>query len=228
MILISYTSSSYYLNMEDMLHECCEKFDVPHVRYTQDWFRKTEYYQQHREIADIPRMAGLAIWKPYIILDALKLDDLVCYVDASVVFEEDPKPFINSVKCFCSGDTGTSWRHDAWTRRDTFYYMDCDSPEYWYSYTVWAGMIVARRSAIGFIEEWQKLCEDFRVIDTEGPNFCGLPNFPAFVQGRNEQGILSLLTVKHPEVATKALSPFHDYSGNWSEWVPWEVKGRSR
>ena len=151
MILISYTSNSYYRNFEDMLAERCEQFSVPHRRYTQDWFRSTEYFQRHRDVAERFRMDGFAIWKPYIILDALKYDDLVCYVDASVVFETDPKPSIEAVENIACGDAGESWISREWIKRDAFVLMDCDNPLFWESYIVWAGVMVARKCAEKYI-----------------------------------------------------------------------------
>lgn len=226
MILISYTSSSYYRNFEDMLHECCERFDVPHQRYTQYWFQQTDYYGLHKDVADCKRMAGFAIWKPYIILDALENDDLVCYCDASVVFETDPKPFIESVEAIACGDAGQSWRNTGWIKRDAFVYTGCDREEYWLGYQVWAGFMVVRRSARVFLEEMLHWCEDRRII-SDDENVCGLPNFPDFFQNRSEQAILSLLCIKYPNIFVRRTSPFHDYTGNYSEWIPWSQRGKS-
>lgn len=225
MILISYTTSSYYQNMEDMLHECCERFGIVHKRYDQEWFHSTPYYYGHRDVADCLRMAGFGIWKPIIIEDAFRYDDLVCYVDASVVFSEDPRPAVESVKEMAVGDCGTQWVNREWIRRDTFHYMNCDSEEYWNSFMVWAGVIVVRKTAVALLDEFRIWCESRRII-SDDDNVCGLPNFPGFVQNRSEQAILALMQVKYPDRLTKLISPFHDYSGNWSEWVSWKAKGR--
>jgi hypothetical protein len=103
--------------------------------------------------------------------------------------------------------------------------MGLDEEKYWYDYQVWAGFMVVRRSARVYIEEMLHWAEDRRII-SDDPNVCGLPNFPDFRENRSEQAILALMHVKYPSVIKKASSPFHDYTGNYTEWIPWSRRGK--
>jgi len=227
--VISYTTSSYYQNMEDMLHECCERFDLQHERYDQEWFHSTEYYSKHKDVADQRRMAGFAIWKPFIILDALRKveeNDVICYLDASVVFEEDPRPFFDTVKFIAVGNAD-DWVNRDWIKRDAFILMNADSSEFWNARQIWAGQIVVRKNnaSMTLMEEFLTWCEDRRII-TDEDNVCGLPNFSGFRENRSEQAILAIMAVIYPEFISHDPTVFHDYAGNWSEWIPWSKKGR--
>jgi len=226
MILVSYTTSSYYENMEDMLHECAEKYGIEHRRYDRKWLESTSFYKENKTLCD-DNKAGFFCWKPYLIYEALKQDDLVIYTDASVVFYDDPRSSINSVDQIGVGDCGTSWVNRDWTKRDCFVYMDCDKPRYWDGYSVWAGLVVARRTSSWVIEEWMEWSKDRRII-SDDPNTCGLPNFPAFKDHRHDQSILTNMSLMYPITIQKLISPFQDYSGNWSEWVPWNLRGKRK
>jgi len=225
MIIVSYTSSEYYLNMEDMLHECCEKFGIKHVRYNREWFITTDFCKEHMDIANQKRGAGFWSWKPSVILDAFQYDDTVVYLDASVVFDEDPYNFVDENQYMTVGHHGKNFMNREWIKRDAFVLMNCDKPEYWNDYQVWAGQVVVGKYAIHLVEEWKFWCGDRRII-TDLPNMQGSPNFPEFVDHRHDQAILSILSTKYPDSIHRANSVFHDYGGNYTEWVSWKAKGR--
>jgi hypothetical protein len=213
MVIISYTNDKpYYKGFEELLHDDCATYGIVHCRYTEEWFHQQPFYFDHRDVADQLRVAGFCIWKPYIILDALKCDDTVCYLDATSQILFDPKLFIESIEhIHCPK---TKWINKDWIKRDAFVYMNCDEPKYWNEFQLWAGSITVKKSGEWLMEEMLKWCCDRRIID-DGANECGLPNFPDFHENRSEQAIISLLSIKYPEWIDVTLEgcPFVDRTG---------------
>jgi hypothetical protein len=83
-----------------------------------------------------------------------------------------------------------------WTRRDCFVLMTCDSVHYWShpqvqaTFSVW----IKTKQSLQFLQEWRTYCMDIRIIG-DGPNTCGLPNLPGFVDHRHDQSVLPNLVL---------------------------------
>lgn len=170
---------------------------------------QTAFYAEHRGILSQPRGSGYWLWKPFIILDALRQSqpgDVVVYYD---VGRQRPHVFRTSIRplvevCTAMGGLlpgvsiplmGPSRR---WTKRDCYALMQCDSPEYWNHCQIQATFSVWKHCprAVEFVEEWLAYCADPRIL-TDMPNQCGQGNFSEFIDHRHDQSVLTNLVVKH-------------------------------
>jgi hypothetical protein len=168
-----------------------------------------------KALLDYDRGIGFWSWKPHIILDALthaRNGDVVVYSDAGryrggytlyrsvaplVDFAERNDGFLPGVLIPNFGP------NSHWTRRDCFVLMNCDSVHYWShpqvqaTFSVW----IKTKQSLQFLQEWRRFCLDIRIIG-DGPNTCGLPNLPGFVDHRHDQSILTNL------VLMRRITPF--------------------
>jgi hypothetical protein len=166
------------------------------------------------------RGVGYWSWKPHIILRALEaLDDgdVVVYTDVGryrggYSVSRDLSPLV----AFCRGNAGilpgvivpNFGPNSRWTRRDCFVLMGCDEPYYWEhpqiqaTFSVW----LKTETAIEFATEWRRYCADIRIVG-DGPNTCGLPNLPGFVDHRHDQSVLTNLALKRGIAAFPIDSP---------------------
>jgi hypothetical protein len=219
-LTISYAGSDtndIYWHLQNRLVKNCHMFQLEHHAYSLQWLRTTQYYNNHRDVLDIPRGNGAWAWKPYIIEDALadlQENDIVCYMDASTAIKVDPTEVINSVKDVLVCDS--TWVNHDWIKRDCFILMDCDKEMYWNATQVWAGGVVIRNTKIGnkFVADWKRYCCD-RCIISDDASVLGA-NLPGFRDHRHDQAILTLLITKYmleykmPGVETRPTLPFVD------------------
>jgi hypothetical protein len=156
------------------------------------------------------RGIGYWSWKPHIILDALnraKDGDVVVYCDAGryrggFTIGRSVAPLVDfaaSHNGMLPGVAVPQYGPSArWTRRDCFVLMNCDAPRFWAhpqvsaTFSVW----IKGSAALNFLEDWCAYCADVRIVG-DGPNICGLPNHPEFVDHRHDQSVLTNLVVKH-------------------------------
>ena len=201
--LVCYASRKFYLSQEILKHSAL-KFGIDEVlTYKEKEFRKTSFYKDNGAILDCEIGTGYFLWKPYIILDAMKkinFGDFLVYSDSgieivkdlSVLFDICPRQ--DGVMFFANRDNLNS----VWTKRDCFVFMKCDSEEFWNAVQVMGGfqVYVKNNKSIAFLEEWLTYAKDPRII-TDQPNVCGLSNLPGFKAHRHEQSILSILITKY-------------------------------
>lgn len=202
-VLVSYASPSFAA-YRDRLVDSARRFGIGQsILYGRSDIRRTAFYESCRTILDRERGDGCWAWKPYIILDALQKTEegsFVIYSDADSEFIRPLDPLLHQI--LTRGEIGLfrsgSFLNRRYTKRDTFVFMDCDRPEYWNNFQVWAGFMVVRNSprSRAFMEEWLQGCQDERIV-TDAPNVSGYANFPDFVDHRFDQSVLSLLAVKH-------------------------------
>lgn len=193
MLVIAYYSNPGYKFMVDRLERLCDAWNFPFMPYSRTWLEQTEFYASHRNVLDVAKGNGYWAWKPYIIKHALQKVDQVLYLDSSVV--PDSKM---SIVDFISRSSmvsalGTQYIQKDWTKRICFRNMGCDSPRYWNSVQVWAGVIAANREGLSIIDEWLMHCT---VLETISDSPCA-DNFDGFMDHRHDQSILTNLLVKH-------------------------------
>ena len=171
------------------------------LHYTREWLETTDFYSENREILDMPIGNGYWLWKPYIILETMKIiddNDIVFYMDAG---DDICNPDIVNMIERC-GDymlsCPTKLRTNmVWTKKDCFILMGCDTPKYWHGQHVEAGTLVFRKKdhILAFLNEWLFYCRDKDII-TDIPSKLGI-DYPGLRAHRHDQSILSLLAIKY-------------------------------
>jgi hypothetical protein len=226
-----------YVNYSDLNYRGHQNFLLEHVienkiydtvcPYTREWLETTEFYQKNKSILDKDRLAGYALWKPYIISETFKNindGDIVVYMDCG----DYPKKGIGKIVSKYMTDTDQYFiegNHTSvnqwWTKRDCFYYMDCDEEKYWSAIQLEDGFIALRKTQfnIDLVEEWLTYCSDERII-TDILNTCGLENLDGFKDHRHDQSILTNLKIKY-----NLLSEGSDISSIYGvrKYIDWNV-----
>ena len=161
------------------------------------------FYEKNKLILGQRKGAGLWLWKPYIILDAIKKSksgDLIVYSDSASHFIQKvdyltslPSEFNQDVIPF------ELERHEGeWSKRDAFVLMGVDGLGFERTRQRLGSPIIVRTSdvSLDFFHEYLELAQDIRIIG-DGPNTCDLENYPGFQSNRHDQTIFSLLSKKH-------------------------------
>ncbi|NEU11294.1 hypothetical protein G3T14_04035 [Methylobacterium sp. BTF04] len=169
---------------------------------------ETEFYQENKDILELPRGAGCWLWKPYIIGDAisfLKDGDFVIYCDTGL---DATRSIDHSIFPLCAwlaekpnriGVTHLSgYKNLAWTKRDCFFYMDCNEPGYWEVDQIQASYVALQINPYtrSLVKYWVEASRDRRII-TDDTNVCGLDDHPEFIEHRHDQSILTNLILKY-------------------------------
>lgn len=172
--------------------------------YTREWLETTDFYSKHKSILDKDRLAGYALWKPYIISETFKKindGDIIVYMDCGDYPKKNIDRCIQNYmqhhdQYFIAGNFTTinKW----WTKRDCFHYMNCDEEKYWDCIQLEDGFIALRKNDfnIKLVEEWLEYCCNENII-TDIPNTCGLDNLEGFKDHRHDQSILTNLQIKY-------------------------------
>ena len=169
-------------------------------------FRKehidTEFYEQHKKILDQPRLAGYALWKPYIILEALKMiseNDILFYIDSGAYLTGSVQPIIDILNKPDTNMVLFENHHTdrCWTKRDTYEIMGVDN-KHRDEMQLESGFIMLKKCqlTLDFMQRWLEYCCVERAI-TDMPS--QLQEFDDFVDHRHDQSILTLLYKKYPE-----------------------------
>ena len=202
-IVLTNLSNKLYEESRLRLNASAAKFGIDDVRsYDFEDIRKTSFYTENREILDEPAGMGYWLWKPYVILEALKSlpeDGLVVYSDSGIEIIASLDPLLRiceegpPVILFGNGDHLNSM----WTKRDCFILMGCDTEYYWRSPQCDAAFGIFRKCdlSLKFVEEWLQYCRDPRIL-TDLPNTCGKHDLPDFLGHRWDQSVLSLMAQK--------------------------------
>lgn len=154
----------------------------------------SDFQQKNEHILRESRGAGYWLWKPYIIVKALKEvspDDQIFYCDSGSRFISNVAPLFE----LCNKEEivlfGSMHLNRTWTKMDAFYYMgsksyDCKSAI--------ASFIICKNTMRSkeFFKELLEYSQDRRII-TDDPNTCGQDNFIEFRDHRHDQAILSIM-----------------------------------
>jgi hypothetical protein len=183
--------------------------------YDREWLEKTQFYLDNLQIlGDLESKGdGWCLWKPFVMLESMgkiPTGDVLLYMDSSDTFFGNFESFLctyfgeNDILLTRGGNTNSKF-----TRRDTFFYMGCDSPEYWNSPQVEAGVIGMKKCerSLDFLEEYLGYCRDPRII-MGGGNQCGLNNFPDYIDHRYDQSVLGILGIKNKIEPTDKIRPY--------------------
>lgn len=170
---------------------------------------------KNKEILSNSRGAGYWLWKPYIILKTLltmKEEDILFYCDSGASFVGSFDEYLfNMVKNEEKGIILFNGGHknSFFTKRDCFYFMDCDYKNYVNATQLTATFQLCRKTdfSIEFYKELIKFSEDPRII-TDLPNTCGKQNYEGFIEHRHDQSILTNLQIKYNIKLVEDISQF--------------------
>lgn len=189
--------SQYQLNKSAKKHGIDLVFAWSHKA-----LKRTLFYKHNSEILSQQRGIGYWLWKPFIILEAMKeLDegDILFYSDAGIEIISDIQPLIsltkrNNVLVF----NNCNYTNNLWVKRDCFVLMDCDSEKYWNGQHIEAAFQCYRvtKDSIDFVKEWFNFARN-KYILTDLPNTTGKDNLNGFIEHRWDQSVLSLLVIKY-------------------------------
>jgi hypothetical protein len=167
------------------------------------------YKAQNAALFAHKRLAGYAVWKPYIILKRLlEIDenDILCYNDSKYLWLTNVR---NMERDILTGknigvyknkpNSGTHIEKQ-WTKGDAFVLMNIPFNDFGNkvknSDQVWSGFILLRNAfaPIRFISEWLTYNQDYRIASDSPTKI--VPNDGIFKENRHDQTILSLLCKK--------------------------------
>lgn len=200
--LISYGDGEVYMrNQNYQIQSAINKgFDV-FIAYRKEHIDGS-FYEQHKKILEQPRFAGYSLWRPYIILETLKMmaeNDILFYMDSGAYFSASIQPIIDilnqpdtNIVLFENFHTN---RHYA--KRDTYEIMNVDL-KHRDDMQLESGFLAFKncQQTKDFIQKWLEYCTVERAI-TDMPSQC--QEFDDFWDHRHEQSILTLLYIKYPE-----------------------------
>lgn len=202
-VLLSYANRKYrhnqFLNHQSAVREC--SFDEIWTRNPRDLSR--EFRRKNKTLLGYEKGAGYWVWKPYIILQALRRlndGDELLYCDSGTLFVSDATQLFDLFDIINQDIIVTCSVHAEriYTKRDAFILMKCDRPEWVEQPQRIASFLAFRNSewSRSFCNEWLKYCCDMRIV-IDGPNVMGKTNYAGHKESKGDQSVFSLLTKKH-------------------------------
>lgn len=188
----------------------------------------TPLYRNHKAYLERPYHLNGFVFKPYLTmrtLEELNDADILIYYDSGDgghVFDTSVEPLIN----LCVGNGGTvihQWgdTNQKWTKRDCFYFMGLDQPDYHNATAMQATWFVLEKNAftVDFVSEYLHHTLDERIASYQNDRVCGLPDLPGFIENRGDQSVLSLLAHKYRlRTFRGAGGPANRVIGNFIRW----------
>ena len=182
--------------------------------YDRQWLEGTQFFSDNTSVLQDRRKGdGWCLWKPYVILESLKRinqDEILLYMDATDTFVPSIGKFLENF--FSGKDILLSLIGEnpnfKYCKRDAFIKMSCDSPKYWNSKQLEAGIIGVKNNEGGrnFISEYLDFCKD-PVIIVDSPNSLG-QNIWGFVRHMYDQAVLTNVGEKYSIVPSKDIRYF--------------------
>lgn len=182
-------------------------FDTAKI-YTMDDI--DDYYKvKNSHLLKHKRLAGYAVWKPYIIFKRLleiEDNDILCYNDSKYIWLTNVRNMENqiltgkNIGVYTNKPNSGNHIEKQWTKGDAFLLMNIPNNDYGNdiknSAQAWSGYILLRKgfNPIRFIGEWLTYNQDYR-ISSDSPTSM-IANDPIFTENRHDQTILSLLCKK--------------------------------
>jgi hypothetical protein len=201
-VLVSYATKDYE-SYQKLLSKSALKHGADLTfEYNDSWLKKTSFYKKNKKLLSKKRGAGYWVWKPYIILDAMKKlnkGDFIIYLDSGVEVISDLKPLIDLTKKQKGILLFTNnLPNKVWTKRDCFVKMNCDSKKYWDSKQTIGGYqcYEVNYKSEEFVKKYLKYCQKSECVSDEG-NILGKPNFKEFIENRHDQSVLTNLAIKN-------------------------------
>ena len=199
---ITYSDNKFNKHRQNLNEQAKLTFDNVFT-YDRNWLITTDFYLENKEILDQNIGAGFCLWKPYIILESLKMlndNDILFYLDSADIFTNDLcsflKNYFNSDYEFILTYGGYN-KQKTYTKRDCFILMGCDNEKYYEHIQLEAGMIGLKKTnhVIKILEEWLEFCKNKHIL-TNIDNIYG-DNIDGFIAHRYDQSVLTNLAIKY-------------------------------
>jgi len=133
--LVSYATCGYR-PAQELLEKSAMEFGIDNVfTYWREDIIRTKLYKENKKVLDKMRYAGYALWKPFIILDAINKindNDILVYCDCDMVIIGDLTPLFD----ICANKSGimlfggNNGINKQGVKRDCFVLMNCDSERF--------------------------------------------------------------------------------------------------
>ena len=195
--LVSYANGKLYEANQNWLTYSsinkCVNFFLPYRLKDLD----NEFVNQNSKILSEKRGAGYWLWKPYVILKALRQipeNDLVLYLDSRIIIIKPIDSFVNKLGNADIILIKGSHPIKKYVKRDLLKALDADDSTKELD-MLEAGFLLVRNSPFSreFIEEWLSLCKDEKLL-TDTPS---QDEYPDFIDHRHDQSILTMLFLKN-------------------------------
>jgi len=161
------------------------------------------FFEKNRTILQHEKGGGYWLWKPYIILDALKKSqpgDELIYVDSGCCFIKKIDYLTDLLETTGQDIVPFEVQHleGEWSKRDAFVLMGLDGCGFEKTRQRLSGFIVIKNTQFSqnFFSEFLLLAQDIRIV-SDYPNVCGKMNFSGFQCNRHDQTVFSLLSKKY-------------------------------
>ncbi len=229
MIELTTLSNTLYAASRKRLVESAYRYGISLVRdYDFEDIKLHPHYLANKDIFDNAKFMGYWLWKPLIIAEQLKLlaeGDVLIYIDAGAEIIADLEPLIK----LCATEEpvllfgNATDTNAAWTKRDSFVLMDCDTEEFWQGPHCDASISLFRKCerATHFVAEWLRYGSNANIL-TDLPNSMALPNLAGYRDHRYDQSILSLLAQKFKINLYRVPSQFGNHYKMYDYRVPGE------
>lgn len=162
-----------------------------------------DFMKKNAEILQKTQGAGVWLWKPWVILDAMRQapeNAIIIYADSGCVFKTSLIPLIDLTKkhdiLLCEYEDKTIYGYASKrTKREVFIQLEADSPEYYNKPALWAGFLMVKNTSETreFIAQWLSYCENPQLL-IDGPST--KEELPEFQGHLHDQAILTVLAAK--------------------------------
>jgi len=192
MICMSFASRSHYIQ-QDAWEQSCKNAGFDNIIK----YREEDIPEEQRICNYGSRGYGFWFWKPYLIRKTLLENDSVIYTDTDYSLVDG-----DAIKAMLAGKDvalfNYPFQNRIWTKRDCFFYMDCDGEKYWNTQHLEAGISFWNKTnnSLALLKEWIFYTHDRRII-SDDPNVSGMQNLPEFKDHRHDQSILTNLKERH-------------------------------
>ena len=196
--VITFAGSEAHEEMQEQFDVLYAKNFKRHVMYNRGWLESSGCAKKYDYLFSYRKYYGYFIWKPLIILDALRDNESVLYCDSNLRFMNWSK-FVDSFNRY-NGVYIPRYNHyynKDWTKRDAFVLMDADRPQFWNANQIWSVIMGFQDSSIvqEILQAYLGFCSNQSIV-TELPNIYG-ENLEGFIAHRWEQSVMSVLVEKY-------------------------------